>query len=580
MSFLSCFEDEPIVAPRFDQGGFRFAPGVKPRDYGLRWFQGDAKAAGEDALTRVRSAMIVMATGLGKTQTFAAVAGDWIQGDVLVLAHRDELVGQAAKRIEKMTGEQVEIEQADQRASYRARIVVGSVQSVMQQRRLDRLGPDRFGLIIPDEFHHYVAASFRKPLDHFHNAKILGFTATPDRADEKAMGKIVDEVAYVMDIGQGIEQGYLVPIHGRGVSLDEIDLSGVDTRAGDLVASQLDEAMLKATEGIVKTVLEMYPNRKGPAFFPGIKSAELACQRFNALKPGCATFIHAKTPEDERKEIVRDVHAGRYQFLCNVGIATEGFDWPGADIVIGGRPTKSRSLYAQMAGRGTRVLPGVVDHIPGKEGAADRRAAVAGSEKPHMVLLDFCGNDSKHSLVGPEDLLGGDYTEDEIKLAKKKTEGLGGNALQALEAARAEIRALAHAVQSRVKSTVRDFDPFNAFGIDREEIARVNARFGYVPASDKQRETLRKFGIDPSDLEGLSRQAAGRMMEKFVGRIEKGLASFKQLRLLRSMGVLAPADTSMANASAAISHAKANPKWDPKRMDQILHERREPGSDG
>jgi len=376
VSFLSAFEDDaPIVAPRFDQGGFRFAPGVKPRNYGLRWYQEEARVAVLDAFQRVRSALVVKATGLGKTTLFGAVAGDWTQGDVLILAHRDELVGQAAKRIERMTGEQVEIEQAGQRASYRSRIVVGSVQSVTRQNRLDRMGTDRFGLVICDEAHHYTSATYRRPLEFFKNAKILGVTATPDRGDEKALGQIFEEVAYVMDIGLGIEHGYLCRVEAKRLDVGEVDLSGVKTQAGDLVASQLDEVILKHVEGIVKGVLQHYPDRKGPAFFPGVKSAELACQRFNALRPGCAAFIHAKTDPDERKEIIRDVHAGRYQFLCNVGIATEGFDWPEANIVIGGRATKSRALAAQMAGRGLRVLPGIVDHIPGKEGAATRRAA-------------------------------------------------------------------------------------------------------------------------------------------------------------------------------------------------------------
>ncbi len=569
MSFLDGWEDPPPIP---SGGLFRLAPGVKPRDYGLRYYQQDGKEAAEEALRRVRSALVVMATGLGKSRLLAAIAGDW-PGDVLVLAHRDELIRQNAATLEQTTGEMVEIEQGDLRASPRARLVMGSIASFSQQR-CERMGKDRFSLIVVDEAHHACAASYRRVLDYF-DAKVLGVTATPDRADEKALGQVFDEVAYVREILEGIQQGYLVPLRGRSEEITGVDISGVETRQGDLVASQLDEVMVRNVEGIVKATTTLYPDRKGPAFFPGIKSAELAALRFNQVRPGSAAFLHAKTPEDERREIVRDIKEGRLQYLCNVGIATEGFDWPAADIVIDGFPTKSRSLYAQRCGRGTRVLPGIVDKLPGKVQASMRRAAIAASAKKECVLLDFVGNAGKHQLMGPEDLLGGNYTEAEVALAKKKKLTSNGNTMAALEAARAELRAIAGRVKSRVSHSGRDFDPFELVGLDRDKVMEIGQRWGYKPATEKQRAALLKFGVAEQDLQGLSLTAAGKMMDAFGKRIEKGLASFRQIQRLRREGLLVADDVLFRNASAVIDYIQKQPRsWDAGRANDLLHARR------
>lgn len=578
MDFMSLFPEPAAPSGPL----FAMAPGARARDYGLRYYQQEAKEGAEAVLSRVRSALIVMATGLGKSRVLASIAGDWTDRDVLVLAHRDELIQQNARTLEHVTGESVEIEQAQQRASSRCRIVMGSIQSVRQEKRLRRLGQDRFGLVIVDEAHHAVARSYQDVLGWYETSKVLGVTATPDRADEKALGKIFTEVAYLMEIVAGVEAGYLVGFKAFQVPLGEIDLSGVETRSGDLAADQLDLVMVKAVEGLVKATLDMYPNHRGPVFLPGIKSAEFACQRFNALKPGCAAFIHAKTPEDERRELVRDVKNGRAQFLCNVGIATEGFDWPDANIIIGGRPTKSRSLYAQMAGRGTRVLPGVVDHIPGVEGAQARREAIAASAKPDCVLLDFVGNAGRHSLIGPEDLLGGSFTDDEVALAKKKTKTLGGDAMAALLAARKEILALAAAVKSKVAYSTKAFDPFSVWGIDRQSLNNDGFRFGYKPATDAQRRSLLGMGMAEADLNETSVHEAEKLLRTMRHRFAAGLATFKQMRAMKKFGLNPTQDITFSAASKTLDYLinSTRKNRDFRMAESLMHQRREPGEEG
>jgi superfamily II DNA or RNA helicase len=558
---------------------------------GLRWYQREAS----DAAFRVwgegsRSGLIVAATGTGKTQIFSAVTRQWLATEgspVLVLAHRDELVGQAVERLEQITGEQVEIEQADLKASKHARIVVASVQTIYRERRLEKFGPEHFGLIIADEAHHYVAKTYRKPLDYFTQAKVLGVTATPDRGDAKAMGRIFDDVAYVFDIGQGIENGYLVPLEGRRVTLDAIRLDGVTKTAGDLSDAQLDEAMIGAVEGIVQKTLDLEPDRQGVCFFPGRKTAELAMARFNALRPNSACYIDGNTPKDVRKSIVRAFKEGRYQYLCNCQVATEGFDAPAASLIVIGRPTLSRSLYAQMVGRGTRVLPGVVDWYVAKEDMSARRRAIAASEKPNCMVLDFVGNSTKHDLMTPEDLLGGSFTDEEVERAKaeRKAKGEDGqDPREALMRARRELQELANQLQSQVAARVSRFDPFRVMDIDYSPEDRAALEYGQKPATRAQREFLLRKGVPREDLEGLSGRAAKRLIDNLNERHKQGLCTYKQLRQIKRFGIT-ETNVTFERAKEAVDYIAATgwgkpaQGFDPQRLHEIVYRGREAGED-
>lgn len=536
-----------------------FAPPARPKTAGsafdsLRWYQQDAVLSIEASLMALRSTMLVLATGLGKTQCFGAVAHRWKEGRVLVLAHRDELVQQAQGRLEQMTGELVEIEQANLH-SHKARIVVGSVQSVYRADRLERLRKHgEFGLIIIDEAHHAVSSSYQAVLAAFPHAKVLGVTATPDRADEKALGKVFEDVAYQMDLRSGIDHGYLVPLRGKEIEIKEIDLDPVNTVAGDLSAEALNTSMLPGVEGIVKAMLHHAQNQQGIIFFPGVSSAELAAERLNALKPNCAAFVSGETPRDERKRIMDRFRAGEFQFLSNCQVATEGFDAPTASVIGLARPTKSRSLYAQMVGRGTRTLPGVVERIKGREGDDARRQAIASSTKRGCLLVDFTGNNTRHCLMTPYDLLGGDYSDAERKAAKKVAEEEGVDVKTALERAKelvqreldrkARQEALKK-VQSRVKSTSRDFNPFRISQGEHEQ--KYAVEYGFKPISVRQRAFLVSQGFAEQELEGMSARQASKAIDGLLHRKRKGLVSERQARQLSQAGV----DTRNVTARAA-----------------------------
>jgi superfamily II DNA or RNA helicase len=308
-------------------------------------------------------------------------------------------------------------------------------------------------------------------------------------------------------------------------------LSSVSKTAGDLAIGELDDEMVKHIEGIVQKTLELEPGRQGIWFFPGVKSAELACDRINALLPNSCAFVSGETPKEERDEIMKGFKNGRYSHLTNCQVATEGFDAPTADLVVIGRPTLSRALYAQMVGRGLRVLPGLVDHLVDGDAAVERRAAVAGSSKPYCAVVDFAGNAGKHTLIAPEDLLGGDYSDEEVKLAKKVAkECPGQDVLANLEAARKELKAMMAKLQSKVKATVTGFDPFSLLHMEAPDPGQERFR---EPATKAQLETLlTSFKVKQDRTKNLSKLEAQKLIQSLSRRKSLGLATLNQIAAL------------------------------------------------
>ena len=182
-----------------------------------------------------RKHFLVLPTGCGKTIVFAKVTEQCVQnGDrVLILAHRGELLEQAADKIGKSTGLGCATEKAEESClGSWYRITVGSVQSMMREKRLSRFPEDYFDTIIIDEAHHCISDSYQRVLQHFPEAKVLGVTATPDRGDMKNLGSVFESLAYEYSLPKAIKEGYLSPIKAVTIPLT-MDLTGVGTQAGD-----------------------------------------------------------------------------------------------------------------------------------------------------------------------------------------------------------------------------------------------------------------------------------------------------------------------------------------------------------
>lgn len=544
----------------------------------LRPYQEEAVAAILASLGRFRSTLAVMATGTGKTETAAFVVKRW-PGRVLWLAHRDELIAQARERLERITAEPVATEKASDYASRDARLVVGSVQTVASPTRMADMGD--FGLIVVDEAHHAPATTYRRIIDHFATAKVLGLTATPDRADEKALGKVFEDVAYVMDLGNAIGEGWLVPIQARMVEVERLDISAVGKVGKDLAVGALDEAMLDAVRGVVSHTLRLEPTLQAIAFWPGVKSAELACDVFNKEDPGSTCFISGETEEGLRRRLVADFRAGRVKRLMNCAIAVEGFDAPNAALIVMARPTLSRGLFAQMVGRGSRPHAGVVD---GPATAEERRTAIASSDKPCCKILDFVGNAGKHSLVSAVDLLGGDYSDDEVALAKKREKKAAGpvDPAMLLAEARADIQRAAERAAAMVarSATVRDVDMFRMLGVQASSVSYLDRRFGYKPMSEKQHDMLLNAGFKQEQLAEVGSRGASSMISKLVERRTRGLATLKQLAVVRKH-VQVP-DTLTFDKAREMMDYVASTGWRPNaaELNRILGRTREPGEEG
>lgn len=533
MTSLSLFE-KPAAAS--------VSSGPRLRPYQLEAFAGGSvkgvKYPGiRAALAKHRSTAVILATGLGKT-VVAAFAAMETPGRVLFLAHMDTLVSQARSELQAITGQQWDIEQADFKA-YRngSNNVVASVQSLMRPMRLDRWPTDAFSLIIVDEAHHYVAQAFKRPLDHFGAAKILALTATPDRKDRKAMGRYVESVAYKMDLVDGIDAGWLVPVECRPPIELDVTLDDVRTEKGDLNQADLEEKIKQVVAPIAKAAVSYCGVEPTIIFTPRVESAHAAAQRLNAERPGCAGAVDGTMDRAEKGSVVAQWREGRLQFVANCNVLTEGFDFKGLKFMIDAAPTQSRSRCVQKLGRLLRPLADVDSCATAEE----RKAAIAASAKPKAVWIDLKFNGSKHQLACPTDILGGSYTDQERAKAKRLLEKKGGDPRAALEEARRRIAA--RAAKAKTKMELGSYDPTRK-GAKPVEPAG--------PPTAGQMRSLARFGV-PADLAPTLAEAQKLLRFEYLSQ-SKGWCDYRQRQWLMAHVGITGKGMSKADAKPLAEH--------------------------
>ena len=305
----------------------------------------------------VAKTLLVLPTGCGKTIVFAKVSEQCVQnGDrVLILAHRGELLEQAADKIAKATGLGCATEKAEETClGSWFRIVVGSVQSLMREKRLRQFPKDYFHTIIVDEAHHCISDSYQKILEYFNEAKVLGVTATPDRGDMRNLGSVFESLAYEYTLPKAIREGYLSPIKAVTIPLT-LDLTGVGTQGGDFKAGDLGNALDPYLYNIAEEMKKYCEGKKTVVFLPLVKTSQKFRDILNE-KGFRAAEVNGESKD--RAEVLEAFDKDRYDVLCNSMLLTEGWDCPSVDCIVVLRPTKVRSLYCQMVGRGTRLFPG------------------------------------------------------------------------------------------------------------------------------------------------------------------------------------------------------------------------------
>lgn len=485
-----------------------------------RYYQDESKAAIFREWERGnRKTLLVLPTGTGKTHVFSLVIEEVVRrgGRCLILAHRGELLEQAADKLARATGLACSVEKADSTCIGEwFRVVVGSVQSMMRERRLERFPHDYFDLIVVDEAHHVLADSYQRVLDWFPGANVLGVTATPDRGDMRELGEFFDSLAYEYSLPRAIKDGFLSPIKALTIPL-EIELGGVSVQAGDFKAADLGDALGPYLDAIAREMAAHCQGRKTVVFLPLIATSKRFCELLQA-RGFRAVEVNGESPD--RTPILQDFDAGRYDVLCNSMLLTEGWDCPIVDCIVCLRPTKIRSLYCQIVGRGTRIYPG----------------------KDHLLLLDFLWHSERHELCRPAHLIATNKDVADKITALIQESGCPEDIQQVELAAEGACVAereskLAEKLAEMRKRKRKLVDPLQfAMSIEAEDLSSYVPAFGWEskPPDAKQKTALEKAGIFPDEIENAGQ--AEIVLTRLHERRDQGLTTPKQIRFLESRG--------------------------------------------
>jgi superfamily II DNA or RNA helicase len=672
---------------------------MTPR-YVPRGYQTEALDAVFDEFTRVDSTLLVMATGTGKTEVFLQTIERFLDENpglrALLLAHRDELVNQPARRRRRNREEWPGVEMAEQRvggsecsdlydaAPMNERFVIASVPTLNSGKRckhctadcracgatgrvesacecadgtegcdrcrgsgtvrskceccggdgwicieedcakcfehlvlrMQKFRPEEFGFIVIDETHHAVAKTYARVVRYFRSrnpgVKLLGVTATPDRADEEALGQVFESVAYEYNLPRPILDGWLTPVDQQYIVVDGLNLANVRTTAGDLNSGDLEAEMLaervlhKVTTPLIEMACGLEPGtidelirqnrlhelpglctRHEPTLIhaAGVDHAERMTEIINRYLPDSALCIVGKTPKDLRRDGLKRFEDGRYQFLLSCGVFLEGTDLPNVSVIGMARPTKSRALYSQMIGRGLRPLPGLVDGVPD---AAERVQRITASAKPRCRVMDFIGNSGKHKLVSAADVLGDGLPGELVEGVKRKAAQAGQpvdvlralmeakqkadderreqarkdalKAQQQQEEAKRRAAARRAGIVAGASYTARAVNPFDVFDVAARRESGLHS--GRRP-TERQVEALKKFKIElPPDA---TFEQASQLLDAAVARAKAGLATYSQLKFLRGLDYPNADKLTLPEAGLVIS-AKIEPALFERQM--------------
>lgn len=516
------------------------------------------------------SVLTVLATGMGKTVVFCDTASRWDyhSGRVLIIAHRQELIDQAADKYQLYDGERPAIEMGNRsevRTGHslldRTKVLVTSIQTLNskgkcllcrgkgcngcdykgRRYRMFDFDPFDFGMLIYDEAHHAVSNSGLRAVEYFRRnpeIKELYVTATPNRKDEIGMHNVAEKCVINIGIREGVDLGWLVPIRQKFVRVEELTFStkGKNRDFTDKeVASAwgmgaIDEESIKRQEAMLHKIasptIAEAGGRSVIVFAVNLEQAERLTEIFNRHDGVSAEFIHGGTPKGERNEITKRFRKGYTQILVNVGVATEGFDAPNVEVVVIARVTKSKALYTQMLGRGTRTLAGVVDGIDTPE---ERQQAIADSDKPFMTVLDFVGNSGTHKLISAIDVLAGEdapeVVEELIEMAQEDDEPSDIRQLikerDELEQKREEERKRRAAEEAARRARIKAEAKYNTEEVDpfgRTVAPQRAAAMFRGGASDKQVKLLEKLGVQRETAMSFNKRQAGSVITKLKSR--------------------------------------------------------------
>lgn len=273
----------------------------------------------------------------------------WKGNRVLFLVHRKELVDQIQRTFISWG---VDMEYC----------TVGMVQTIT--RRVNKIRPP--SLIITDENHHSLAASYKRIYEAFPKAYRVGVTATPVRLNGDGLGDVNDRLIVGVSAKWLIENHFLAPYDYFAPSV--ADLTGLHVKQGEYVASEIEARLMSSAiyGDVIANYKKLAKDEKAICYCASIKHSRAVAEAF--CKAGIpAVHLDGETPKPERNKIVTDFRAGKIRVLCNVDLISEGFDVPDCGCAILLRPTKSLTLYIQQSMRCMRYLPDkqavIIDHV-------------------------------------------------------------------------------------------------------------------------------------------------------------------------------------------------------------------------
>lgn len=490
-----------------------------------------------------KNTLLVLPTGTGKTVVFSKVVEGRVKDGsrALILAHRGELLEQASSKLKMASGLDSALEKAESTSiGSLLPVTVASVQTLSQERRLMQFPPDYYKTIVVDEAHHCMSDTYQRILKYFESANVLGVTATPDRADQRNLGQFFHSKAYEYSINQAVRDGFLCPVKAQMIPL-ELNITNVGISNGDYAVGEVGSALEPYLNQIALEMLNYCKGRKTVVFLPLVKTSQKFCELLNVHG---LRAVEVNGNSKDREEILKDFEDGEYDVLCNSMLLTEGWDCPSVDCVVVLRPTKVRSLYQQMVGRGMRLAP----------------------NKTELLLLDFLWMTEKHNLCRPSALIS--KNEDIAKRIDKKVlnSEYGIDLLEAedeaeLDAIKEREDALARELEAMRKKKRTLVDPIQyAFSISAEDLANYEPTFAWemAPATPKQLEYLEKHGIFPESVTNCG--MASLLIEKLKDRQIEGLATPKQIRLLERYGFMHVGLWLFESASKMITRI-ANNNW-------------------
>lgn len=468
----------------------------------LRYYQKEANDAIIEDFKTFNKILLILPTGCGKTTVFSEVIDYFYKKGlrVLVIAHRQELLLQARERIYTFTRYMPEIDMAEKKPDRSANIILASVQT-LRDKRLKAYPNNHFDLIVVDEAHHSSANSYKNIIDYF-DCKVLGVTATPDRADEKELGDIYEKVSYQYSLVKAIKEGFLANIRGFQIKDFEIDLSNLRKATGkDFTDGQVESVIMDYIEPIAGGIAsEGIRNLKSIVFLPTVNSAKVLSHTLNEIGVK-AKYISGESSKEDRDRTLQEFKEGEFTHLLNCAVLTEGFDEPSIQNVVIARPTKSRTLYAQMTGRGTRLHDSKLKDANGK---------------PYMYLTEFSYSNTQHRLVKPYELFSSKGFDERVRNHAEKNSS--GDYLNDLEKSHDYYHSVKN-VLSRVTVKTREglyYDPFAVADLCNVDLTgefevKYEGRVLAGSITEKQIELLRKLNIN--EPEKLDKAQASRLID-------------------------------------------------------------------